>query len=93
MALTGIDKVKINRYLKEHANGDIYYLDMCDYLGKRGKISDIEFLEHFTDCVVAEFSKDVKISIKLPTIDIILAACFNDIFPSFENSAITQSVK
>ena len=64
MALTGIDKVKINRYLKEHANGDIYYLDMCDYLGKRDKISDIEFLEHFTDCVVAEFSKDVKISIK-----------------------------
>ena len=64
MALTGIDKVKLNKYLKEHANGDIYYLDMCDYLGKRNKISDIEFLEHFTDCVIKEFSKDGKISLK-----------------------------
>lgn len=64
MALTGIDKVKLNKYLKEHANGDIYYLDMCDYLGKRGKIKDHEFLDHFTDCVIAEFSKDSKISLK-----------------------------
>lgn len=64
MALTGIDKVKLNKYLKEHANGDIYYLDMCDYLGKRGKIKDHEFLDHFTDCVIAEFSKEGKISLK-----------------------------
>ena len=64
MPLTGIDKVKLNKYLKEHANGDIYYLDMCDYLGKRGKIKDYEFLEHFTDCVVNEFSKNSKVSLK-----------------------------
>ena len=64
MPLTGIDKIKLNKYLKEHANGDIYYLDMCDYLGKRGKIKDYEFLEHFTDCVVNEFSKNSKVSLK-----------------------------
>lgn len=64
MAITAIDKVKINRYLNEHANGDIYYLDMCDYLGKRGKIKDFEFLEYFTECVINEFSKDGKISIR-----------------------------
>ena len=64
MALTGVDKVKLNKYLKEHANGDIYYIDMCDYLGKRGKISDVEFLDFFTESAVLEFRKDTKISMK-----------------------------
>lgn len=64
MALTAVDKVKINKYLKEHAIDDIYYLEMCDFLGKRGKISDIEFLEYFTDYTINEFNKDCKISIK-----------------------------
>lgn len=64
MAITAIDKIKINKYLKDHSIDDIYYLDLCDYLGKRGKISDIEFLEYFTDCVVNEFRKNEKISLK-----------------------------
>lgn len=64
MALTGVDKVKLNKYLKEHANGDIYYIDMCDYLGKRGKISDVEFLDFFTESAVLEFRKETKISMK-----------------------------
>ena len=64
MPLTGVDKIKLNKYLKEHATGDIYYIDMCDYLGKRGKITDVEFLEFFTECAVLEFRKDTKISMK-----------------------------
>lgn len=64
MTLNMVDKMKISKYLKEHAVGDIYYLDLCDAIGKRGKIEDIEFLEYFTDCVAKEFRKDEKISIK-----------------------------
>lgn len=64
MALTGVDKIKLNKYIREHAIDDLYYYSMCDYLGKRGKISDTEFIDYFTDCVINEFSKDVKISIK-----------------------------
>ena len=64
MVLTMVDKMKISKYLKEHAVGDIYYLDLCDAIGKRGKIEDIEFLEYFTDSVAKEFRKDEKISIK-----------------------------
>ena len=64
MAITAVDKIKLNKYLREHAVDDIYYLDMCDALGKRGKISDIEFLEYFTDSAVQELNKDSKISIK-----------------------------
>lgn len=64
MALTGVDKIKLNKYIREHAIDDIFYIDMCDYLGKRGKISDKEFIDHFTECVINEFSKDVKISVK-----------------------------
>lgn len=64
MAITAVDKMKLSQYLKAHAVGDIYYLDMCDYLSKRGKISNTEFLEHFTDCVASEFRKEGKISVK-----------------------------
>jgi len=64
MAITAVDKEKINKYLKEHAVDDIYYLDMCEAIGKKGKISDVEFLEYFTDCVLNEFSKNEKIYIK-----------------------------
>lgn len=64
MALTPVDKMRITKYLKEHAVDDIYYLDLCDAIGKRGKVSDHEFIEYFTDCVVKEFRKNEKISIK-----------------------------
>ena len=64
MSLTAVDKMKLNRYLKEHAANDIYYLEMCDYLGKRGKIADIEFLEYFVETVATEFRKNEKISSK-----------------------------
>ena len=64
MAITVVDKIKITKYLKEHAIGDIWYQDMCEALGKKINISDLEFLEYFTDCVIKEFSKDEKISVK-----------------------------
>ena len=64
MALTAVDKVKINKYLAQHSMDDIYYLDMCDALGKRGKILDVEFLEYFTDSILNGFRKDDKLSSK-----------------------------
>ncbi len=64
MALTPVDKTKITKYLKEHAFGDICYLGLCDAIGKRNQVSDLEFLQYFTDCVANEFRKDIKISIK-----------------------------
>ena len=64
MALTPVDKMRITKYLKEHAVDDIYYLDLCDAIGKRGKVNDHEFIEYFTDSVVKEFRKNEKISIK-----------------------------
>ena len=64
MTLTTVDKIKITNYLKTHAVDDIYYIDLCDAIGKRGKIEDIEFWDYFTDCVAKEFRKDEKISIK-----------------------------
>ena len=42
MGLTGVDKIKLNKYIREHAIDDLYYVNMCDYLGKRGK--DFEFI-------------------------------------------------
>ena len=35
MALTALDKMNINKYLREHAMGDIYFGDMRNTLGKR----------------------------------------------------------
>jgi len=64
MAITAVDKIKIHKYLKEHAIDDLYYLNMCDALCKRDKITEIEFLEYFTDLAVAEFNKEGKISFK-----------------------------
>ena len=64
MSITPVDKVKITKYLRENPIGEIYYLDLCDALGKRGKIKDIEFLEFFVEAVIKEFKKNEKISIK-----------------------------
>ena len=64
MAITVVDKKKINEYLKSHAAGELYWGDMCDYIGKRGKITDTEFLEYFVSCVVTTFNKNEKISSK-----------------------------
>ena len=64
MALTGVDKVRLNKYIREHAIDDLNYYSMCDSLSKRGKISHKEFINHFTECVINEFSKDGKISVK-----------------------------
>lgn len=64
MAITAVDKIKINKYLKEHAIDHIYYLGLCEALGKQCTISDVEFASYFTDCVVEEFRKNGKISDK-----------------------------
>ncbi len=65
--LTAVDKMRINKYLKEHAVGDIYYGDMCDALSKRGKVKDVEFLEYFVSTLITEFRKDTKLQMKYIT--------------------------
>ena len=65
MALTAVDKMNINKYLKEHAMGDIYFGDMRNTLGKRkNAVSDVEFLDYFTEYVCGVFRKDEKFSVK-----------------------------
>lgn len=64
MGITAVDKIKIDKYLKTNNINEIYYLDMCEAIGKKDKINDLEFIEYFTDCVLGEFSKNEKISIK-----------------------------
>ena len=65
MALTALDKMNINKYLKEHAMGDIYFGDMRNTLGKRKNVvSDCEFLDYFTEYVAQVFRKDEKLSVK-----------------------------
>ena len=76
MALTPVDKTKITKYLKEHAFGNICYLGLCDAIGKRDKVSDLEFLQYFTQCVANEFRKDIKISIKHVSKLISIVECF-----------------
>ena len=49
MGLTGVDKIKLNKYIREHAIDDIFYTDMCVFLGKKGKITDSEFIDYFAD--------------------------------------------
>ena len=58
MAITPVDKIKIIKYLKDNPIGEIYYLDLCNALGKKCRIKDIEFLEFFVDSVIKEFKKD-----------------------------------
>lgn len=60
--ITQADKVKITKYLKNHSIDNIWYQDMCEALGKKVKITDYQFLEYFTDCVILELKKDSKIS-------------------------------
>lgn len=76
MAITTTDKIKINKYIKEHALDEIYYLDLCNALCKKKKITDEEFLEYFTDCVVNEFHKEEAISLKYLTKLIFLIDAF-----------------
>lgn len=80
MPITAVDKVKINKYIKENRIGEIYYWEICDIIGKKNKISHPEFLAYFTDCVLNEFRKDTKFSIKnvaklVMTVDTFLDWC------------------
>lgn len=65
MALTPLDKMNINKYLKEHAMGDIYFGNMREALGRRKNcVSDVEFLDYFTEYVASDLRKNEKVSIK-----------------------------
>jgi len=64
MAITVIDKIKINDYMRKTAASDIYYKPMRVAICKKGNIKDIEFLEYFVEYTVEMLSKDEKVSFK-----------------------------
>lgn len=64
MAFTITEKMKIIKYLKEHAIDDIYYQELCDILNRKGKIKEGEFIDFFTNYIIDQFLKSDKISIK-----------------------------
>lgn len=80
MPITAVDRVKINKYIKENRIGEIYYWEICDIIGKKNKISHPEFLEYFTECVLNELRKETKFSVKnvaklVKTVDTFLDWC------------------
>ncbi len=58
MAITQVDKMKILKFFREKAFGDIYYDDLVEYLGKKSKISDVEFTNFFANYVIDSFNKE-----------------------------------
>lgn len=76
MPITPVDKMKINKYLKENELDKITYLNMCEAIGKKGKITDVEFLEFFTDYVVNDFRLKERIYIKQLTKVVYTVAAF-----------------
>lgn len=64
MAINAVDIMKINKYFNSHNVEDLYYSELCEAIGKKSKITDIEFLEYFTDSVIKDFKKSDKIQIK-----------------------------
>ena len=65
--LTNVDKMKIIKYIRENPLGEIYYVNMCEAIGKVNKIKDTEFLDFFVNYVIKEFSKSEKIGMKMIT--------------------------
>ena len=61
MALSTVDKVKIQNYMKTRPMGGMYYEELLELLGKKQKPKHSEFLEYFTECTLAEFRKNEKI--------------------------------
>ncbi len=65
MALTALDKMNVQKYIREHALGDIYYGNMRETLGrKKDKVTDLDFLDYFVEFVVNELRKNEKVSVK-----------------------------
>lgn len=79
MAITTVEKIKINKYLKEHTLSEANYFEMCDILNRRGKVSEVELLEFFTNSVVDAFHKEEKLSTNHLTKLILLSGVFLDI--------------
>lgn len=65
--LTNVDKMKIIKYIRENPLGEIYYVNMCEAIGKVNKIKDTEFLDFFVNYVIKEFSKSEKIGMNMIT--------------------------
>lgn len=63
MPITQVDKIKLNKYLREHKLGNLYYGDMVDILGKKTKITYNEFVEYFTGYIIDTFEHGVNCSI------------------------------
>ncbi len=58
MAITQVDKMKILKFFRENAFGDIYYADLVNYLGKKSKITDVEFTNFFATYIIDNLKKE-----------------------------------
>ncbi len=58
MAITQVDKIKILKYFRETSFGEIYYNELVESLGKRAKVTDIEFITFFVNYISESFNKN-----------------------------------
>ena len=58
MAMTQVDKIKIIKYFREAPFGNIYYRDLVDSLGKKSKITDVEFTDFFASYIIENLKKE-----------------------------------
>ena len=61
MALSTVDKIKIQNYMKTRPMGGMYYEELLELLAKKQRPKHSEFLEFFTECTLVEFRKNEKI--------------------------------
>lgn len=60
MALSSLDKMRINKYVKETPVGGVYYSTLCKALKSKKKVSYPELLEFFTKYVIDSLNNDKR---------------------------------
>lgn len=64
MAITQLDKMKIIKFFRENKMGEIYYEELVEYMGKKSKVTDLEFTYFFANYVEDNLKKD-KVSLNM----------------------------
>lgn len=58
MAITQLDKMKIMKFFRETKMGELYYGDLLEYMGKKSKVTDLEFTEFFVSYIEDNLKKE-----------------------------------
>lgn len=91
MALSQIDKLKLNKYVKGKALGHLYYREMQECLNKKEKVSDIELLDYFVTQLFNELSSDNKLYFNYLVKLIYIIDCFLSIL-SHDNVSVDDEI-